>query len=300
MPFCPECRDEYDASIETCAECGTTLVATLDEGEPAPKEARIAVEDEQVGQHLIDLLLAEGVEVNFDSEKHEVNGREYPQIVVPGEFSGYVAVFLTRSSRFQVTETDEQGRGVIGFFNPTASGSDEALRLLRKKPKEIAAMGEAVIPQLRELLGAGDQEVRRWASRRLLDLGRPGLNALRAAVFAAALAGDRDLQFTALRVIDEAEEAGTTVEKTVPGEVVAGMKSEDPSIRALCCLAIGRFGDGAHVTSLIPLLADPEPLVVEEVVEALESITGITVDLHAGSSNEEREAAAREFRAWRE
>jgi len=299
MPFCPNCRDEYDDSVDTCADCGSSLVASLESAEAAPAEVKIAVEDAQVGQHLIDLLLAEGVEANFDADKIEVSGREFPQVVVPGEFAGYVAVFLTRSAKFQITETDEQGRSVIGFFNPTASGSDEARRLMRLKPKEIAAMGESVIPGLRDLLGAGDQEVRRWASRRLLDLGRPGVEALQAAVFAGALAGDRDLQFTALRAVDEAEEAGVTVRRAVPPAVVEALQSGDPSVRALACLAIGRFGENLNVPPLIPLLADPEPLVVEEVVEALESLTGITVDLHAGSTDAERDAAIRTFREWR-
>ncbi|MBN2489301.1 MAG: hypothetical protein JXQ29_00425 [Planctomycetes bacterium] len=291
MPFCPRCREEYDASVARCAECGAELVASLDAASAAAgsREARILVEDEQVGRSLVDALLVEGLQVNLDADKHPWRDRMVPAVVVPADLQEFVAVLVTRSDRFQVVETDEQGRGLVGFFDPTSLAALRRHPLIRRKPKDIAAMGEAVIPELVELLAAGEPEIRRWASRRLLDQGAAGATALRGALFSGVSQGDRDLVFTAIRALDEAEAGGVPVDRSVPAAVRGALTAEDPSARALGCLVLGRFGARDDVARLIPLLADPEPLVLEEAVEAIEALTGVALGLHAGCTAEERE-----------
>ena len=299
MAFCPQCQEEYDDAITHCAECGVELVENLETtGAARPEHVFVLVEEDHVAERLADALLAEGIEVHMDEKKHEMKDRDVPALVIPVEYADFVAVFVTQSDRFHVVDMDEKGRQLIGFFDPQATETVRAHPLMRKKPREIVAAGESVIPELVTLLEDGQDEVRRWACRRLLDLAAPGVTALREAAFRAVLSGNRELVFAAFRVLNEAEQLGMVVERGVPSSVIEALASSDASVRALACLTIGRLGESEDVPPLVPLLADFEPLVVEEVVEALESLTGIAVTLHAGSSDEERQDAIQKFKEW--
>jgi hypothetical protein len=44
MPFCPKCRNEFQAWVKTCPDCGEKLVATLSPKSESKKD--IALEDE--------------------------------------------------------------------------------------------------------------------------------------------------------------------------------------------------------------------------------------------------------------
>ena len=44
MPFCPECKYEYEPTVSTCPDCSVSLVAHL----PEPKEDRILTPDDWI------------------------------------------------------------------------------------------------------------------------------------------------------------------------------------------------------------------------------------------------------------
>lgn len=301
MPFCPECREEYDGSVATCAECGAALVESLDAGGDAgPSSWTVAVENDQVGQQLVDLLLAEGVDVRLAADRQVVNGRELPGVTMPAEYAQYLSIFFQHSRQFQVSEVDEDGRPVIDFIKARESAEVRNRALMRKKPREIREMGVAVIPDLIEIFESGVSEPRHWAGRRLLDLGGEAFAAVRESLLRAVTAGDREHVFAALRVLGEAEAYGYSPARGLPSAVLEGLHHDDPAVRALTALAIGRFGDKSNVSGLLSLLGDAEPLVIEEVVEALETLTGVKVDIHAGSSEEEIRAARERFREFKD
>ena len=301
MPFCPECKEEYEGNVERCADCDVDLVPSLEtSGNGVPAEVKIMVANKQVGERLVDFLLMEGVEAALDGETHRWNDREVPAVKIPGQYYEFVAVFLTRSNQFQVVETDAEGKGLVDFFDPTRSASARSHPLMRKKPREIVALGEAVVPDLTEILKEGDAEVRRWSLRRLLDLGAPGLKAMVDVAYEGVLVGDRDLVFPVLRAVEEGIETGLEVARGIPERVREAFRSGDASIRALACLVTGKFGRPGDAAAMVVLLRDPEPLVLEEVVEAFDALTGIDLDLHAESGEADRERAIQTLKAWLE
>ena len=301
MPFCPECKEEYEGNVERCADCEVDLVESLESsGDGVPAEVKIMVVNKQVGERLVDLLLMEGVEAALDGETHAWDDREVPAVKIPGQYYEFVAVFLTRSNQFHVVETNAEGKGLVDFFDPTRSASARSHPLMRKKPREIVAQGDAVVPDLVEILREGDAEARRWSLRRLLDLGALGMKTMVEVAYEGVLVGDRDLVFPVLGAVEEGVESGLAVARGIPDRVRESLGSEDASIRALACLVTGKFGRPGDAAVMVPLLLDPEPLVLEEVVEALDVLTGIDLDLDAEADEADRERAIQDLKAWLE
>ena len=68
MPWCPKCRNEYKDGYTVCADCGTTLVASLDEG---PVALYFGTEEEL--HEMCDFMRVNGIEeteVVFDEKEN--------------------------------------------------------------------------------------------------------------------------------------------------------------------------------------------------------------------------------------
>jgi hypothetical protein len=91
MPFCPECRDEFQDWVEVCPDCGVRLVATLPEPPPRPKRetsseplVTIATYNYPLEAHLARTKLeSEGIE-GFVADEHTINANWLYSIAVGG------------------------------------------------------------------------------------------------------------------------------------------------------------------------------------------------------------------------
>ena len=68
MPWCPKCKNEYKDGYTVCADCGTELVASLEEG-PVP----VYFGEETLLNEIADFMHANGMkntEVVFDEKEN--------------------------------------------------------------------------------------------------------------------------------------------------------------------------------------------------------------------------------------
>ena len=105
MPFCPNCRGEYEQGIEKCPDCRTTLVNSLppeDAGAEPNRhlvEVYVAAGDEE-GLVVKGLLESQGIDCSLSSD--------IPHSVLPLNVDGLGAVRVT------VAEEDaERARQII-------------------------------------------------------------------------------------------------------------------------------------------------------------------------------------------
>jgi len=96
MPFCPDCRDEFQDWVEVCPDCGVRLVDTLPEPpppEPPPKPKKVLSSESLVTvatfnypleAHLARTKLeSEGIE-GFVADEHMINANWLYSIAVGG------------------------------------------------------------------------------------------------------------------------------------------------------------------------------------------------------------------------
>lgn len=76
MPWCPNCKYEYRDGVTVCADCGATLVATLEEIEAMEKEQELAEKQELLARKL---ELEEKLREN--AQEIEAQNEEIRQIV---------------------------------------------------------------------------------------------------------------------------------------------------------------------------------------------------------------------------
>lgn len=60
MPWCPKCETEYREGIEKCADCGSTLVKSLNEEDRVEESCSLLIGDEKQLRMIEDHLLKEG------------------------------------------------------------------------------------------------------------------------------------------------------------------------------------------------------------------------------------------------
>jgi hypothetical protein len=130
MPWCPDCRTEYDPGIEFCSDCGAALVATLppqDEGEEpvVVLDADSAIEA-QVAKATLE---AEGIPAFVQTPTLAIPGDNLVdddnperEVLVPAELADEAADILHTPplSEEELTALEEAGR--VG--NATADEED--------------------------------------------------------------------------------------------------------------------------------------------------------------------------------
>lgn len=98
MPFCPQCRFEYEAEVEVCPECGAALVAALPAEESAWRELVTVYSSLEYG----DVALRESLLLGSDIPTFLAN-----------EFTIYVPL-LTEGFHLQVpSEYAEQALAIL-------------------------------------------------------------------------------------------------------------------------------------------------------------------------------------------
>jgi hypothetical protein len=162
--------------------------------------------------------------------------------------------------------------------------------LLRETNPAILRRGPEVIPDLVAILWRGEEEARTRAGLLLSDLGVAGAQALTEVARKAIVERDRDR----LRPVVSAL---AKVRGYRPDETFSPfLEDEDPTVRALAALVVGRTGSKTCVPLLVPLLEDADVEVREEAIEALYTLTGDDLGFEAEAPEDERAAAVARWR----
>ncbi len=74
MPWCPNCKTEYREGIEKCADCGSTLVSSLNEEERAEESCSLLFGDEKHVRLIEKHLLESGISSAFATRRKSAKG----------------------------------------------------------------------------------------------------------------------------------------------------------------------------------------------------------------------------------
>lgn len=133
MPFCPNCRTEYDEGFHVCADCGTPLVEKLPAeameeprvsyGDPMNRTFLVTVMDPVQSAMLIDVLNQNGI----------------PAFAQPREAGGYLKAsggYSVFGEDIYVDEADLDAAAELaeGIVSPQADAFDEAAEKEESEP----------------------------------------------------------------------------------------------------------------------------------------------------------------------
>ena len=106
MPWCPNCKNEYKAGYTVCADCGATLVESLEEG----KKAVYFGEENELYQ-ISDFMRANGLkntEISFDEKEGTYELKVEPNDFAPAQ--KMIQVYLQRIAAPKEAKKQEGGK----------------------------------------------------------------------------------------------------------------------------------------------------------------------------------------------
>ena len=109
MPWCPNCKTEYREGIEKCADCGSTLVRSLNEEDRVEESCSLLSGDKKHVKMIEEHLLAEGFSSAFSTPVKGEGGNRYELYV-------------------SVTERDEAVKCAAEFMRKTNPQAMEAIQ----------------------------------------------------------------------------------------------------------------------------------------------------------------------------
>lgn len=298
MPFCPDCREEFDEGIQVCVDCGDiSLVASL-EGieervEPAPgaefieDELVVLAEDRRLAEAFVAHLLGARIPAYLYEEPFDLGGRSASALAVPGDFTEQTFTRL-RGFPFEEIETAE---GTLRLYGaPDAADDVETPALLASSDDEILARGGAVHSELAEIVVGGDPLHRARAVSLLARMGDEGRAVLLAILDEGMRTEKREfvsgflllLEPITLRPSDEA--------------LREHLESAEPGRRRLAAQAVGRLLGQGGANHLVTLLSDDAPDVRDEAIEMLFHVFGDDLGFDAEADEATREASIRRWR----
>ena len=153
MPYCPRCRAEYRASINSCAHCEVELVETLPEEGVCASQASMAA---HLRERELVAILAGGLEdVLLVQELLRAHG--IPTMIVqpehlsgPGMHSVYQLALLEENieqARTIYTEHWHEGLALEGLVDAEAMPSEDTIDLEAGGPIDCPACNETFSPQ---------------------------------------------------------------------------------------------------------------------------------------------------------
>lgn len=131
------------------------------------------------------------------------------------------------------------------------------------KPTTSTALSAEQIQQLIDQLGDDSFDIREKASKRLVELGKPVLAALRKA---AADSKDPEIRLRAQKALNDIESS--------PRYLIEDLKDKNPTVRAKAAEGLGRLGQAAKpaIPMLSELMKDSDESVREAAMVALINI----------------------------
>ena len=119
MPWCPVCKEEYKEGIETCPECNTPLVASLEEAEEADYHDLITFADEKLAKKFTEYLQYAKITAKYYEDKES-------QAYIISVLKKDVAKAKKHFSAFYSVETSNAlSRNQDGYHDAKALEEDE-------------------------------------------------------------------------------------------------------------------------------------------------------------------------------
>jgi hypothetical protein len=293
MPFCPKCKQEYEADVKECADCMTVLVEQLDDaGEAdAPQAAVFRAKDESALELMAAAVALHHVPIQRRTEVKELD-LEGHLMLVPAEMGGRVAQILDHGLPMLIAE----GEGSSRVYRIYEGEGEEEIRnppLLEKPAALIVEMGEEAFDELMEIVARGDRPARHRAAYVLSQFGDEGVLAL---IKLLKVAVEKEQQETAMSLIKVLRDE---VESTKGFEEFEGsLRGGSPGSKILALQAVTAFENEAAFPLVLPLLEDEDEAVRDEADNTL----CILADEDMGFITEAPEAERREvigrWKAW--
>ncbi len=196
-----------------------------------------------------------------------------------GPFAGYVLRVVKKDAKPQtVPDLPRLSRGQLAVLvvSPSATMRLAAQReIVRRGPKE-AALGD-----LRELASSGMDLSRRVAALETMKLMGGAIGWTQVLV----LAKDEALRANAIRAMGDETEFGIQIPSQT---LTAVINDPSPRVRAAAITALRRLGKADAAPSILPLVADEDPVVAHLAVRALSALKASQVCLTALDSADEK------------
>jgi hypothetical protein len=271
MGWCPSCRLEHPPGASVCPGCGRPLAAE-DEARQQPGTKLLAA-DEATAESLVDALLEAGIPAGLLDEGHGV--------LLPAKFHPWVVEHLAE---------------LLPGGHTTGSGSRLVVHQAQTppEPRSEALDADPAAADLDEIARLVASPVTRERTRALRMLEAAGSAGREAGLRAWRSFLEKRLRDETLRLARGLARLGW---ETIPEPPLGALHDRDPRVRGLAAASLGVLGLKGAVPSLIEGLADRDPDVEDECLDALFLLTG-RPDAYDRDDPAEEKAAVRE--GWRE
>src|SRR5262245_50541341 len=171
MPWCPKCRQEYLATVTSCADCGTALVADL-----AAIDAAAVQGQERMVRILAPEKMLPGILTWLErSQVPVVRLEDAEGIGIPVAFADRVATVLEGSADLERNGDEIRVLGPATGQEPQLPSDPE---IVRRSLEELAADPGGNIPKVLALFATDAPRSRRWAAEKLRALEQTRVVAL--------------------------------------------------------------------------------------------------------------------------
>lgn len=296
MPFCPSCTQEYEGFVRRCPDCEVELVEALDAAaEPAVGSAPLLALDANAAGQMHALLKRAQVPAVTAAAGDAAFGAEAVAILVPSQLlSGAVRALdadaaLVRVAVRAAAEGESEEDALIAYrsFDPAVDRARVAYdpELAKLSLGQMIKRGEAIVPELLELVRLGDETVRGKAAAAAAMIGARGVQALCSLAALLAREGREPALYAASKELRERVTDVAMLEDVI---VLAGDGAAPQAQRSLALHALGRAGFAGAWPRIVPLLDDADPQVREDADEALCTLADDDMGFDADAPSDER------------
>jgi hypothetical protein len=310
MPFCPQCRHEYESHAVDCPDCDVALVEVLG-AEPEKPEFSLMLllaAGEQAAKLAEGSLRRVGLPVRrLDPDKLQSQASEIG-LLVPQEMFRQAVSLLDADARLFRTSAvvhlaDEQGevkeQALICYqlFELAAAETGEirAPDLLQRPLEELVAESTEIVGELLEFIRRGDETTRKQALAVVHRMGPNGLEALTRMLAVLCREGREAALFAVLKLIESRLTDSAQLADLV---AVAVDQEQEPRHRALALHALGRCGLRGVYEPILTLLDDPDPIIREEADETLCTLSDEDMGFDPELPEPERARIRENWRVW--